>query len=72
MTEKPDNPALDRRGFLKFGGMSTVAAAAVAAPMLADEASAQESDADKKKARYKRTPHVEAFYKTNGYETIKK
>jgi hypothetical protein len=72
MSEKPEKPALDRRGFLKFGGTSAVAAAAVAAPMLADEAIAQESDADRKKARYRKTPHVEAFYKTNGYETIKK
>ncbi len=70
MSEKPEKPALDRRGFLKFGGTSAVAAAA--APMLADEAAAQESDADRKKARYRKTPHVEAFYKTNGYETIKK
>jgi secreted PhoX family phosphatase len=72
MASDKDNKALDRRGFLKFGGTSAMAAAAVAAPILADEAAAQESDAEKKKVRYRETDHVKAFYRTNGYETLKK
>lgn len=73
MTTKPEDARLDRRGFLRsIGGVSTVAAVAVAGGALVDDAAAQESADEKKKARYKRTPHVDAFYRTNGYETLKK
>ncbi len=54
-----------RRGF--FGGASAIAAAAVAAPLAAPPAAASEADAEKKKARYKETDHVKAYYRTNRY-----
>jgi hypothetical protein len=54
---------LDRRNFFMLGG-SVAAAAAVP---LAAEAQATESDADKKKARYRETDHVKTFYRVNRY-----
>lgn len=63
----PDPKAVDRRGFLRaVGGVSTVAAAAVVAPLAASPAAAQGAD-DKKRARYQKTEHVETFYRTNRY-----
>jgi hypothetical protein len=58
--------SVDRRGFLRSIGGASVAGAAVAAGM-PTPAEASESDADKKKARYRETDHVKAFYRTNRY-----
>lgn len=60
-----DRQAVDRRGFLKALGAGAAATTAMAvAPV---EAAAGESDAEKKKARYKETDHVKAYYRTNRY-----
>ena len=69
-----DQPkALDRRSFLRgVGGASTAAVAAVAAPMAATEAQAYDPGGAETKARYRETDHVKAFYRSNGYETLKK
>ncbi len=66
MTKKTDRGAVDRRGFLRSVGGASVAGAAVAAGS-ALPAAAAESDADKKKARYRETDHVKAYYRTNRY-----
>ena len=72
MTTK-SNKAMDRRNFLRsLGGASTVAAAAVASPIAATEANAYDPGADETKGRYRESDHVKAFYRTNGYETLKK
>ncbi len=72
MTEKNDK-AMDRRNFLRgVGGASTVAVAAVASPLTATDAQAYNPGAEETKARYRETDHVKAFYRTNGYETLKK
>ena len=72
MTGK-SNKALDRRNFLRgLGGASTVAVAAVASPIAATEANAYDPGSDETKARYRETDHVKAFYRSNGYETLKK
>jgi hypothetical protein len=61
---KPDERAkLNRRRFFMLGG-SVAAAAAVP---LASEAQAAETDAEKKKARYRETDHVKTFYRVNRY-----
>jgi hypothetical protein len=61
---KPDERAkLNRRRFFMLGG-SVAAAAAV--PLVA-EAQATETDAEKKKARYRETDHVKTFYRVNRY-----
>ena len=67
MKRGTDGMTVGRRGFL--GAVSAMAAAAAALVAGARPAAASESDADKRKARYRRTPHVEAFYRTAGYET---
>ena len=71
MTKSKDRP-MDRRNFLRaVGGASTLAAAAVS-PIAATEAEAYDPGPDETKARYRETDHVKAFYRTNGYETLKK
>ena len=72
MTKK--NKAMDRRNFLRaVGGVSTVAVAAVASPMAATEAQAYDPGDEETRARYQPdAAGVKAFYRTNGYETLKK
>ena len=68
-----DEKAIDRRKFLQgIAGASTAAAAVVVAPIAATEAQAYDPGRDETKARYRETDHVKAFYRTNGYETLKK
>lgn len=59
---------VDRRGFLKaLGAGAGAAVTAVAVTVAPAAAIAGESDAEQKKARYKETAHVKAYYKTNRY-----
>ena len=53
-------------------GVDGAAAAAVASPMGATEAQAYDPGNDETRARYRESDHVKAFYRTNGYETLKK
>ena len=69
-TEK-SRAALNRRNFLgAVGGATTVAAAA--SPLASTEAQAYDPGREQTKARYRESDHVKAFYRTNGYETLKK
>ena len=61
-----DKTKVGRRDFLRAIGAGAGLAVTSAAP-LATDAAAAESDADKKKARYKETEHVKAFYRVNRY-----
>jgi hypothetical protein len=56
---------LRRRDFLRVLGVgaATAAVAPLANPVQADT----ESDDEKRKARYKETDHVKAFYRVNRY-----
>jgi len=56
---------VDRRRFFLMGGSAAVAAAA--AVPLASEAQADESQAERVKARYKETDHVKNYYRVNRY-----
>jgi hypothetical protein len=56
---------LDRRRMFMMGG-SAVAAAAVV-PLAGSEAVADESQAERVKARYKETDHVKNYYRVNRY-----
>jgi hypothetical protein len=58
-------PGVDRRRFFLMGG-SAVAAAAVV-PLAGTEAVADESQAERVKARYKESAHVKNFYRVNRY-----
>jgi hypothetical protein len=62
---KPEAAVMDRRSLFMMGG-SAVAAAAVM-PLAGGEAVADESRADRVKARYKETDHVKNFYRVNRY-----
>jgi hypothetical protein len=61
-----DKTTVGRREFLRTVGAGAGLAAVAAAP-LATEVVAAESDADKKKARYRETDHVKTFYRVNRY-----
>ena len=67
--KKSGDQLLDRRGFLKALGVGAGAATAAAAAVTIgpDAALAGESEAEKRKARYKETDHVKAYYRTNRY-----
>ena len=72
MKPETNDKGLGRRAFLRaLGGASTVAAAA-ASPIAAGEAQAYDPGDEERKARYRETDHVKAFYRTAGYETLKK
>ena len=63
--DKPRGASMDRRSLFMMGG-SAVAAAAVM-PLASGEAVADESQAERVKARYKETDHVKTFYRVNRY-----
>ncbi len=69
-----DKGGLDRRNFLQgLGGASSAALVVVAAPLASStEAHAYDPGREETKARYRESEHVKAFYRTNGYETLKK
>ena len=56
---------LDRRRFFMMGGSAVAAAATV--PLTGGEAVADESQAERVKARYKESDHVKNFYRVNRY-----
>ena len=66
--------AIDRRSFLRAAGGASAAAAAVGASALgADPAAAYDPGAEETRGRYQPdAPDVQAFYRTNGYESLKK
>ncbi len=65
-TKAQDKTKVGRRDVLRAIGAGAGLAVTSAAP-LATDAVAAESDAEKKKARYKDTDHVKAFYRVNRY-----
>ena len=64
MTQK-DKSKLGRRDFLRAIGAG--AAASAAAPLAGEARADSESNDEKRKARYKETDHVKAFYRVNRY-----
>jgi hypothetical protein len=63
--ESKQAAGVDRRRFFLMGG-SAVAAVATA-PLASGEAVADESQAERVKARYKETDHVKNYYRVNRY-----
>ena len=67
MTVK-DKAAVGRRDFLRKIGIGAVGAgAAVAAPLIGEAQADTENNDEKRKARYKETDHVKAYYRVNRY-----
>jgi hypothetical protein len=57
-----------RRDFLRNGGVGAVGAgAALASPLIAPAQADSENNDEKRKARYKETDHVKAYYRVNRY-----
>ena len=64
---KSEKKTVGRRDFLRALATGAGAAAAAGAVPLSTPALAAESDQEKRKARYKETDHVKAFYRVNKY-----
>jgi hypothetical protein len=64
---KSEKKTVARRDFLRALATGAGAAAAAGAVPLGTPALAAESDQEKRKARYKETDHVKAFYRVNKY-----
>ena len=58
-----------RREFLRTLGVGAGVAAAAAGPLATAASADSESNDEKRKARYKETDHVKAFYRVNRYPT---
>ena len=58
-------PALGRRDFLRALGAG--AAVSATAPLATEAKADNETNDDKRKARYKETDHVKAYYRVNRY-----
>jgi len=56
-----------RRDFLRTLGLGATAAAATAAPLARSAHADTESNEEKRKARYRETEHVKAYYRVNRY-----
>ena len=57
-----------RRDFLRKVGIGTVGAGAtLAAPLVGSAQADSETSDEKRKARYKETDHVKAYYRVNRY-----
>ena len=57
-----------RRAFLRKVGIGTVGAGAtLAIPLVGSAQADSETNDEKRKARYKETDHVKAFYRVNRY-----
>ena len=64
---KSGKNSVARRDFLRALATGAGAAAAAGAAPLSTPALAAESDQEKRKARYKETDHVKAYYRVNRY-----
>jgi len=64
-SDSKSKAGVDRRRFFTMGGSAVVAAATV--PLASGEALADESEAERVKARYKETDHVKNYYRVNRY-----
>jgi hypothetical protein len=58
-----------RREFLRAMSVGASVAAAGAAPLATTAKADNESNDDKRKARYRETDHVKMFYRVNRYPT---
>jgi hypothetical protein len=66
---KSESKTVARRDFLRTLGMSAGVAVAGAGPLATAAQADTESNDEKRKARYKETDHVKAFYRVNRYPT---
>ena len=68
--KKENKATVGRRDFLRKVGAGAVGAGAtLATPLLAPAQADSENNDEKRKARYKETDHVKAYYRVNRYPT---
>ena len=65
--KQQDKSKLGRRDFLRALGAGAGVAVTAAAPLATGAKADNESNEDKRKARYKETDHVKAYYRVNRY-----
>jgi hypothetical protein len=58
---------LGRRDFLRTLGVGATAAVASAGPIAGEALADTETDAEKRKPRYRETEHVKTYYRVNRY-----
>jgi hypothetical protein len=63
--ESHPKPTFGRRDFLRALGAGVAVTAAI--PLATDSSADNESADEKRKARYKQTDHVNAYYRVNKY-----
>ncbi|PSC04255.1 formate dehydrogenase [Alsobacter soli] len=63
---------MSRRGLLKGLSSGTLALGAAAAAVAPEPAEAYDPGPTEMRGRYRETDHVKAYYRVNGYETLKK
>jgi hypothetical protein len=66
-TKERKAPTLARRQFLRTLGAGATAAAAASGPLAGVAEADTESNDEKRKARYRESEHVKAFYRVNRY-----
>ena len=64
---KSEAKTVGRREFLRTLGVGAGVAVAGAAPLATTAQADTESNAEKRKPRYRETDHVKAFYRVNRY-----
>ena len=62
-----DSAKMDRRAVLRALGVGAGAAATVAGGLTTSAEADSETNEEKRKARYKETDHVRAYYRVNRY-----
>jgi hypothetical protein len=63
-----EKTTVGRRDFLRKVGLGAVGASAtLATPLIAPAQADSENNDEKRKARYKETDHVKAYYRVNRY-----
>lgn len=67
MKEQTSKPKVGRRDFLRALGAGAGVAVTAAAPLATEAKADSETNDEKRKARYKETDHVKAFYRVNRY-----
>ena len=65
--KKQNDTTVARRDFLRVLGAGAGVAATAAAPLATMAKADTENNDEKRKARYKETDHVKAFYRVNRY-----
>jgi hypothetical protein len=65
-------PTVDRRMLLRGLSLGLASSGAAAGSIIPARVARAYDPGPERRARYRETEHVKAFYRTNGYETLRK